>query len=267
MANVLTPPSPSTTILPPPAGRIFLSAQWRALAMFNWEIEPRLLEPYVPRGTELDFEAGRTYISLVGFVFRDTYLLGLPIPWHRDFEEVNLRFYVRREEAGVTKRAVCFIREIVQQWAIASVARWSFNEQYVCHQMRHRHAGYSCAAGSPHADELLVEYGWRCGGDWLSLGVECSGRPEPLVAGSHEEFIAEHYWGYCSQRDGGTIEYRVEHPSWHVWRADRSRVSPGVADFYPREFRDVLRQPPTTAFLADGSAVRVYQPRRLAREA
>ena len=261
MATAVAP----TTIrqaLAPPTGRVFLSAQWRALAMLNWEIEPDVLAPYVPRGTQLDFHSGRTFVSLVGFLFRDTYLLGIPFPWHRHFEEVNLRYYVRREEAGEVKRAVGFIREIVPRWAIARVARWSYNEPYVCHAMRHRHEGYCCHA--PHAEQLLVEYGWRCGGQWLSLGVECSGPAEPLLAGSHEEFIAEHYWGYCRQRDGGTVEYRVEHPPWRVWRAARHWASPGIADFYPPEFRAVLAQPPTSAFLADGSPVQVYQPRRIA---
>ncbi|HUE74836.1 MAG TPA: DUF2071 domain-containing protein [Pirellulaceae bacterium] len=261
-----TAPAPhaSSTALPPPTGRVFLSAQWRALAMLNWQVEPRLIEPYVPRGTELDFHDGKTYVSLVGFVFRDTYLLGLPIPWHRNFEEVNLRFYVRREERGDTKRAVCFIREIVERWAIARIARWSYNESYVCHPMRHRHEGYSCDLAQPHGDRVLAEYEWNCTGNWLSLGVECRGQCEPLAPGSHAEFIAEHYWGYCRQRDGGTVEYRVEHPPWHVWPAERSWVSAGVADFYPPEFRKLLSQPPDTAFLADGSAVRVYQPRRIA---
>ncbi len=263
MAATLTPDSTSTA-MPQPTGRVFLSAQWRALAMLNWQVEPRLLAPYVPRGTELDFEGGKTYVSLVGFLFLDTYLLGLPIPGHRNFEEVNLRFYVRRETGGVVKRAVSFIREIVPRWAIARVARWSYNEPYVCHAMRHRHEGYSCVSARPHADRVLAEYGWCCTGNWLSLGVECRGASEPLLAGSHEAFIAEHYWGYCSQRDGGTVEYRVEHPPWQVWRGERSWVSPGIAGFYPAEFRDVLSQPPDSAFLADGSPVRVYQPQRIA---
>ena len=69
----------------------FLCAQWRWLAMLNYEIEPAILEPLVPRGTELDFWEDRTFVSVVGFMFLDTRLLGWPIPLHRNFEEVNLR--------------------------------------------------------------------------------------------------------------------------------------------------------------------------------
>ena len=180
----------TSTKRPQPTGRIFLSAQWRALAMLNWEIEPRLLALDVPRGTELDFFEGKTYLSLVGFVFRDTFLLGLPIPWHRNFEEVNLRYYVRREERGVSKRGVCFLREIVQQRSIACVARWAYNESYVCHKMRHRLEGYGCDPAVPHAPRMRVEYSFRHRGDWLSLGVQCGGPSQPLVAGSHSTDFA-----------------------------------------------------------------------------
>jgi uncharacterized protein YqjF (DUF2071 family) len=32
---------------------------------------------------------------MVGFVFKDTRVLGIKWPFHVNFEEVNLRFYVR----------------------------------------------------------------------------------------------------------------------------------------------------------------------------
>ena len=76
--------------------RPFLTARWEHLAMLNFEIDPQRLAPLVPTGTELDFHEGRTFVSIVGFVFRDTRVRGWAIPRHRDFEELNLRFYVRR---------------------------------------------------------------------------------------------------------------------------------------------------------------------------
>ena len=230
------------------SARPFLGAEWRMLALLNWRVDPALVAPYVPRGTELDFHAGHTFISVVGFLFRDTRLLGIPIPFHRTFEEVNLRFYIRRAD----RRAVAFIREIVPRRAIATVARAIYNEPYVALPMRHR-IGVTEAA-----------YSWRHGGEWSELSVRGEGEPEPLVPGSHEEFIAEHYWGYCGQRDGGTIEYRVEHPAWRVWRSKETRLSAGAASFYPPEFAATLSRPPDSAFLADGSAVTVYRPNRIA---
>ena len=214
------------------------------LALLNWRVDPALVQPYVPRGTELDFHDGETFVSVVGFLFRNTRLLGVPVPFHRTFEEVNLRFYIRRGD----RRAVTFIREIVPRRAIAAVARVVYNEPYVALPMRHEW------------QEAGAAYGWRHTGEWLEVAVRGEGVPQPLEAGSHEEFIAEHYWGYCAQRDGGTIEYRVEHPSWRAWRAREARLSAGAAAFYPAEFSATLSRPPDTAFLAEGSEVTVYRP-------
>src|SRR5690606_19906832 len=65
----------------------FLAAQWRHLAMLNYEIDPAVLQPFVPRGTELDTWNGQTFASLVGFLFLDTRVLGVAVPLHTDFEE------------------------------------------------------------------------------------------------------------------------------------------------------------------------------------
>jgi uncharacterized protein YqjF (DUF2071 family) len=256
------------------ARREFLSARWHLLAMLNWEIDPHVLEPLVPRGTELDFHGGRTFVSVVGFLFRETRLLGMLIPWHRHFEEVNLRFYVRRESAGELRRGVAFIKEIVPRWAIAQTARVCYNEPYVALPMRHEVTGPAAEVLTAEARVQgsgfrvqegggKVRYGWRLRGQWNSLAVEYEGRPAPLVSGSHEEFIAEHYWGYCRQRDGGTVEYQVEHPPWNVWPAASATLDCDTAALYGRQFADLLSQPPTTAFLADGSAVAVMKPARL----
>jgi uncharacterized protein YqjF (DUF2071 family) len=251
------------------ARRVFLSARWHLLAMLNWEIDPRLLAPLVPAGTELDFHAGKTYVSVVGFLFRETRLLGLAVPWHRHFEEVNLRFYLQRRVAGEVRRGVAFVKEIVPRWAIAQTARVCYNEPYVALPMRHSVTGPAAGVlGASVATANLagagqVEYGWRLAGRWHSLAVSYEGRPEPLAAGSHEEFIAEHYWGYCRQRRGGTVEYQVEHPPWNAWRVTAATLDCEAALLYGSAFAEVLSRPPTTAFLADGSAVAVMQPQFL----
>ncbi|MGV3608953.1 MAG: YqjF family protein [Planctomycetaceae bacterium] len=245
--------------------QVFLSAQWRGLAMMNWAVEPELVLPYVPRGTELDFHEGKTYVSAVGFLFLDTYLLGLPIPWHRHFEEVNLRIYVQRQEGEERRRGVAFVKEIVPRWAIATVARLAYNEPYVSRKMRHTLSQYDPRTNR-FEDSPTVRYEWKNHPDWLGLEVTGQGNRHPLIPGSHAEFIAEHYWGYCPQRNGGTIEYQVEHPPWNVWDGGSSKLLGDVASFYPPEFADVLRRPADSAFLADGSAVKVFKPRWLPKE-
>lgn len=237
------------------AGR-FLSAEWRTLVMLNWEVDPDLLRPLVPRGTELDAWQGKTFVSAVGFLFLDTRLMGIPMPFHRNFEEVNLRFYVGREGPEGWRRGVCFVREIVPRLAIAAIARWVYNEAYIAYPMRH--------GGNVGESGGSAEYGWRRGGRWESLRATFSGAPKPLEAGSVEEFITEHYWGYTAQRDGGTIEYRVEHPSWRVWRADEAALDADVAALYGPQFAAPLAAPPSSAFVADGSPVIVRRAVRIA---
>lgn len=238
---------------------VFLTARWRFLAMMNYEIDPMLLLPHVPNGTELDDWNGRTFVSMVGFLFLDTKVLGVPIPFHRDFEEVNLRFYVRRQEGKELRRGVVFIKEIVPKIAIATTARLTFNENYVAMPMRHRvdHDGELLRAGG------TVRYEWEHGNRWNMMTVTTRGEAALPKPGSQEEFITEHYWGYTAQRDGGTMEYRVEHPQWPVWRAESSLLDCDAAELYGSAFADVLRGQPSSVFVADGSDITVFAGKRL----
>lgn len=227
----------------------FLTAEWRDLVMLNYEVDPQVLARRVPPGTELDDWQGRTLVSLVGFRFLKTRVIGLPIPFHRDFEEVNLRFYVRRKGPEGWRRGVVFVKEIVPKWAIAWVARVIYNENYVSLPMRHRVV--PPGAGT----DGLAEYGWKLGGSWYTLAARMQGAPAIPPQGSEEEFITEHYWGYVTQRDGSTVEYRVEHPPWRVWKADAASFEGPVAPLYGAEFETVLSRPPSSAFVAEGSGV------------
>src|SRR5436190_624820 len=163
----------------------FLTADWRYLAMLNFAVDPEVLQPLVPAGTELDFHDGQTFLSVVGFLFLDTRVIGLPIPMHRDFEEVNLRFYVRRKSVDQWRRGVAFIRELVPRPAIAIVARTFYGEPYLSVPMRH--------LLEEREGRIHVEYQWRRGKRWENLSVTGLGDPRISAPGSHEEFITEHY--------------------------------------------------------------------------
>jgi uncharacterized protein YqjF (DUF2071 family) len=271
----------------------FLTANWRYLAMLNYVVDPRLIIPLVPLGTEIDFENGETFLSVVGFLFLDTRLLGFPIPLHRDFEEVNLRFYVRKKSADTWRRGVVFIRELVPRRAIALVARTFYGENYVAVPMKHEiedlaapasggqllHSGgevliksndrsswatqpvdeTGCPSGAKRVDRnLKVEYSWRRGRKWESLKMSATGEPEAIPAGSHAEFITEHYWGYTALR-GGCSEYRVEHPRWKIWNATSFEFNADIATLYGEQFAESLNQPPRSAFIADGSPITVQK--------
>jgi hypothetical protein len=228
----------------------FLTANWRYLAMLNYVIDPALVEPLVPSGTEIDYENGDTFVSIVGFLFLDTRILGLPIPLHRDFEEVNLRFYVRKKSADTWRRGVVFIRELVPRHAIALIARACYGENYFAVPMKHEIELLD--------SNLKVEYSWRRGRKWESLKASAAGEPQTILAGSHAEFITEHYWGY-TRLPSGCGEYRVEHRRWKIWNVTSFELDADVAALYGEQFVGRLNQPPRSAFIADGSPITVHR--------
>jgi uncharacterized protein len=237
---------------------LFLTAEWRHLAMLNYEIDPMLIAAFIPRGTELDQWQGKTIVSVVGFLFLNAKVGGISVPFHSNFEEVNLRFYVRRLTKEGWRRAVVFIKELVPRRAIAWTARMFFNENYVALPMSHDMQTEKNGSAS------RVSYEWIFKGRRNRLEILTKGEATAVREGSQEEFITEHYWGYARQRDGGTVEYQVDHPQWRVWSAQSVGFDCDVGGLYGKDFVDYLQKPPISAFLADGSTVTVSKGMRVA---
>ena len=240
---------------PRPGERVFLSAEWRDLVMLNYEVDPGLLQSYLPRGTELDQFEGRTFISLVGFRFLRTKLFGLAsVPFHANFDEVNLRLYVRLREGGEIRRGVVFIGEIVPRAGIALVARLAYGENYSSHPMRHS-VSLSPTGG-------LARYEWRFEGQWCGLEARATATAAQPPEGSFEQFITEHYWGYSAGR-GQCFEYRVAHRPWNIWTTSAARFHGNDDSLYGPQLEAILRRAPHSAFVADGSPVIVFTGRRI----
>ncbi len=236
--------------------RIFLSAEWRKLIMANYIVPPAILEPYLPYGTEIDLWNGNCYASMVGFMFLKTRVLGIPIAWHQDFEEVNLRFYVRRFDAGVWKRGVVFISEIVPKPAISWVANTIYGENYTTCKMQHSWK-FTEKNGT-------VRYDWqRRNGPHNHISVVTAPLPSTLRAGSEAEFITEHYFGYAKVGPQRTNEYAVEHPRWDVYEVLDYDIQMDIKGLYGPEFVEVLSVPPASVFMAEGSAILVRQKTQL----
>ncbi|MGH9730547.1 MAG: YqjF family protein [Candidatus Acidiferrales bacterium] len=235
--------------------RVFLSAEWRNLVMLNYEVDPDILRRRVPRGTEVDSFRGKTFVSLVGFQFLRTKLFGfLPVPFHADFEEVNLRFYVRRREGNEVRRGVVFIREIVPKRGVARIARLIYGENYICCPMRH--------VISANGVRRTAEYQWKLKSNWCTLHAEGAGDAAIPKEESLEQFITEHYCGYVS-REGGCLEYRVSHEPWRVWKCTTGSFEGNSDMLYGPELGSVLRRTPSSAFIADGSSVLVFTGKRI----
>ena len=232
----------------------FLHAEWRKLVLANYPVERKLLEKYIPRRTELDLWNKTCYVSLVGFLFCNTKLKGLKIPFHGNFEEVNLRFYVRSKENGKWKRGVVFIKEIVPKPAISFIANTVYKENYETMRMSH--------SWITAADTLTVQYRWKKN-RWNTIKVISERKAKLIRSGSEEEFITEHYWGYTKISSEKTSEYKVEHPAWVVYMIKDYLIEVDFGDVYGPDFKFLTSEKPASVFLAEGSAVQVKNGRRI----
>lgn len=224
---------------------VFLRAEWRKLAMANYAIEPALLAPYLPKGTELDFWNNTCYLSLVGFMFLNTRLKGIMVPLHTNFEEVNLRFYVKRLDHTGWKRGVVFIKEFVPKPALTFVANAFYGEHYETVPMKH---DIKQDPSSRH-----VEYKWKVK-EWNSFKVAAHLQAADINEGSEAEFITEHYWGYTRQQRK-TSEYAVEHPRWQIYPVTNYKIDVNFGRLYGAAFEFLAKQRPLSVFLAEGSEI------------
>jgi uncharacterized protein len=233
----------------------FLTAEWRKLAVANYVVDPSLLRKYIPAGTSLDIRDGKCFVSLVGFMFLDTRAMGLRIPFHINFEEVNLRFYLTHTDvSGEQKRGVAFIREVVPKPALSYIANWLYGERYITLPMTH--------AWIENESRKVIQYRWRSS-QWNEISVTASANASDIQPGSEEEFILEHYWGYTKISDRKTFEYKVEHPRWQVYQVESFNIDVDFKSLYGMEFNFLRFEQPESVFLAEGSPISVSSKRTI----
>lgn len=228
----------------------FLKAEWRKLILANYIVQPELLQPYLPYGTELDYWNGKLHLSLVGFMFLNTKVLGLPIPFHRNFEEVNLRFYVKYKHGDEWRRGVVFIKEIVPKMMITLVANNLYGEHYETLLMNH--------VITQKENQLYVEYHVQKNNQWHKIKATASNQALPMQEGSEIEFISEHYWGYTKINDKKTSQYEVGHPKWEFYEVAKFEMEGDFTQIYGKQF-DFINSTPDSVFLAEGSDIFVMK--------
>jgi uncharacterized protein YqjF (DUF2071 family) len=228
---------------------IFLSARWENLIMANYAINPDILLPYLPKGVELDTFEGKTYVSLVGFMFKNTSLFGIPIPFLGTFEEINLRFYVKRREADTIKRGVVFINETVPYKPVAWLANQLYKEHYIAIPTRNSIQSSNTSKS--------IRYEWKVEQAWNHIAVESAVESEPMLPGSVEEFIFEHYYGYTKVSAATSQEYKVNHPRWEINQVLSYDIQCDFRAMYGKDFASLNHQQPDSVILAEGSPVTV----------
>jgi len=237
----------------------FLTAQWKNLALINYEIDASLLEKYVPKGTELDLYNGKCYISLVGFLFQDTKLLGIKIPFHINFEEINLRFYVKRFENGIWKRGVVFIKEIVPKSMITFVANSLYKEHYQTLPTKH-----SITKNKNNNTDFV--YQWKIKKRWNTIVIETKNNELEIETETASEFITEHYFGYTKYNENKTSKYEVKHPKWKQQKVIQTSIDVDFKETYGNEFEFLNKLEPAFTIFAKGSKISVENKKTIHHE-
>ena len=223
--------------------------------MANYSVNPELLKPYLPNGVELDFHNDKTYVSLVGFMFKQTSLFNIPIPFLGTFEEINLRFYVKRVQGDSIKRGVVFINETVPYKSVAWLAKKLYKEHYI-------------AIPTKSKIEITekfksVNYQWKINNEWNQISVNTGKEKKPMVQGSIEEFIFEHYYGYTKINNVLSQEYKVNHPSWLINDIMNYSINCDFKSMYGNDFAYLNNHQPDSVIIAEGSPVTVNWKRNL----
>ncbi len=232
----------------------FLTAEWRKLILANYAVDPKILLPYLPAHTELDLWNNVCYVSIVGFMFLNTKLKSIPIPFHRNFEEANLRFYVKHQHGHESRRGAVFIKEIVPKPIISLVANTIYKEHYETMRMNH--------IWDEKKDSWFVKYAWKKE-NWNSISIETGKKRLPILPESEAEFITEHYWGYTKLNDRKTSEYGVEHPRWEMYETKKYNIGIDFELLYGPDFAFLKNEKPISVFMAEGSAIAVKSGRTI----
>lgn len=233
----------------------FLTATWKNLIMANYIVDPAVLAPYLPNKTELDLFNGNAYVSLVGFMFMNTRVLGFKIPFHINFEEVNLRFYVRYNDNGTWKRGTVFIKEIVPKAAISFIANTVYHEKYDTKSMKH--------LTTETENEISLSYQWKHKDKWNRIEASAGKPAQAMISASEEEFIAEHYWGYSKYNEVTTFEYNVQHPAWRIFPVKNYLIDCDFKSLYGDSFSNLTAAKPNSVFVAEGSDISVLKKRNV----
>ncbi|MEO7483881.1 MAG: DUF2071 domain-containing protein [Ferruginibacter sp.] len=227
----------------------FLKARWENLIMANYEVSADVLTAYLPHGVELDYYNHKTFVSLVGFMFKKTSLFHIPIPFLGTFEEINLRFYVKRMDGDTIKRGVVFINETVPYKSVAWLANKLYKEHYIAIATKNKIEITSLSKN--------VKYQWKINKDWNHIAVSAAKESEQMLPGSVEEFIFEHYYGYTKINNHISQEYKVNHPRWQVNKIIDHSIHCDFKSMYGNDFEFLSNCQPHSVILAEGSLVTV----------
>lgn len=227
----------------------FLRAKWEEIVMINYEIDPKILKPYLPFGLELDMHESKCFVSLVGFKFVKSKIFGVPIPFYGSFDEVNLRFYVKRIDRKELKRGVVFISEIVPYKIVSFLANLLYKEHYSVAEMS--------SSILVENDIKNINYYWKATSEQQNIFASFHKELKIIEPNSLEEFIYEHYFGFTKVSETKTWEYKVNHPRWLTNEVIAYKIECDFEKMYGSDFAFLNHQKPYSVYNAQGSEVSI----------
>lgn len=228
-----------------------ITAAWTNIAVVTWEVEPDLLAPYVPPTLSLNLRDSMAFVSLVGLQFSNLRVRGVRVPGHQHFDEINLRFYVRK----TGYQGVTFIREYAPRPLAALMARILYSEPYRAAPVR----------GRITADEATIVAGYEIDYGGRTSQFSLTGQRPPVRPDNTtlEHFLLEQHWGFTTTRGGQMMRYEVEHPVWHIYPIVSYTLDFDFAAVYGPKWAVLGESEPRSLVLATGSDVTISRPRRI----
>ncbi|MDC0257422.1 DUF2071 domain-containing protein [Crocinitomicaceae bacterium] len=217
----------------------------------NYVVDPEFIKKYIPKGTELELFEGKCYVSLVAFLYSNTKLMKVPVPFHRKFEEINLRLYVKRKIGENEWRSeVAFPKLFFPKRAVSIVANTIYKEKYETRRMNH--------SWSEDSEYLHTRYGIKKG-DWHNINVVTNKQAEPIAPNTPEHLFSKHYWGTAQINNEKCTVYEVDRSEWNIYKTVDSDISFDFASVFGSDFHALTNLEPESVQLFDGSPVTVYK--------
>jgi len=231
--------------------KIFLEANWERLLSANYVVDPSILQPHIPEGTELELHNGKCYVSLVAFRYSETKLLKIKVPFHQTFEEINLRFYVKRKiETKEWRSEVAFTKLFFPKRTLTAVAKRIYKENYETYEMQHRWKD----------DEQFLRTSYGLNKDkWHRFEVITERKPLRITENTDAFFFSKHYWGTSQIDSRSCTIYEIEHPDWSTYKTIDAAISFDFKHVFGEEFASLTTAQPESIYLFDGSPVTVYK--------
>lgn len=108
------------TIAPPLPRPVIMDQTWGDAVFVHWQVDPALVEPWMPPGARVDTRDGVTYVGLIGFCMREAgFGRDHPVPFFGDFVEINVRLYSTDDQG---RRGVVFASLDAERAAVVGLA-------------------------------------------------------------------------------------------------------------------------------------------------